>query len=166
MTVLHNYGSFLCYPCNPYEGADVCPPLPNGTCWQNPPSRGPFPVTASANGGSTVRIEDCDIFSNAMWNSTADENCAFYFGQIPNNFFVSGSLGFQECPWQVDGCEPKGCESDPAAKHHVLKLFLQWLSTAVPAAVLASWILDHIKKSEADSCIFTLVVSELELGCR
>jgi hypothetical protein len=23
MTVVWNFGSFLCYPCNPYEGAEV-----------------------------------------------------------------------------------------------------------------------------------------------
>ena len=64
MTVLYNHGSFLCYPCNPYEGAEVCPPLPNGTCWQTPPNEGPFPLTASANGGTTVRIEvSCGHFT-------------------------------------------------------------------------------------------------------
>ena len=46
-------------------------------------------------------------------DSTNDVNAAFYFAQIPNNFFLSGSVGFQECPWQADGCEPKGCEPPP-----------------------------------------------------
>eukprot|EP01051_Picozoa_sp_SAG22_P017856 SAG22_NODE_2854_length_2155_cov_2.038911_2_plen_213_part_00 len=74
MTVVHNYASFLCYPCNPYEGVDVCPPYvpDNGTCWEVPPARGPFPNTTSANGGAAIRIEDSDIFSNAMWNSSND----------------------------------------------------------------------------------------------
>ena len=109
MTIVYNFASFMCYPCNPYEGAKTCPhPLPNGTCWAVPPNQGPFPSTASANGGGAIRIEDCDIFSNAMWNSSHDINAAFYFAQIPSMFYLRGSLGFQECPWQVDGCEPAG----------------------------------------------------------
>ena len=70
MTILHNLASFLCYPCNPYEGAEVCPPLPNGTCWQTPPNEGPFPLTASANGGTTVRIEvSCGHFTSySQWH--------------------------------------------------------------------------------------------------
>ena len=43
-----------------------------------------------------------------MWNSSHDINAAFYFAQIPTQFVLSGSVGFQECPWQADGCEPTG----------------------------------------------------------
>jgi hypothetical protein len=43
-----------------------------------------------------------------VWNSSNDHNCAFYFHQIPELLEVTGSVGFQECPWQADGCEPAG----------------------------------------------------------
>ena len=43
-----------------------------------------------------------------MWNSSSDRDAAFYFAQIPSLFVLSGSVGFQECPWQADGCEPPG----------------------------------------------------------
>jgi hypothetical protein len=110
MTIVHNKASFICYPCNPYEGVEVCPAMKpdNGTCWAVPPNVGPFPATSSANGGVTIRIEDSDIFTNAMWNSSNDVNAAFYFEQIPEVFILKGSVGFQECPWQADGCEPAG----------------------------------------------------------
>lgn len=48
------------------------------------------------------------IQTNAMGTSTNDENCAFFFAQIPEFFSISGSIGFQECPWQQYGCEPPG----------------------------------------------------------
>lgn len=71
---------------------------PTSACNETPSPRGPYPSASTPFSETSIRIYDCDIFSNNAFRKSA-----FYFEQIPAELVLHESMGLMEAPGDNPG---------------------------------------------------------------